>query len=196
MKIAMAEKLIRAALTTTATILISSATIPKVHAREVKLDTLCQKFPLNSRCQGDKSSTAIAARVQQVIKLKLETSGSDDEWIRLERMGNTVKLLHTTRVKTVFSQVINGISSAAPIPIPRIFNFYKWDDHPTTKVAFMSDSCLLLQRLKLSKDCKIIGTDTLLLAEEIDIRRGKLTIEYREGDLLRSITFRLPVKDS
>jgi hypothetical protein len=53
-----------------------------------------------------------------------------------------------------------------------------------------------LQQLKLSEDCAITGIDSLLLAEEMDIRRGKLTIEYKEGDLLRSITFRLPTEDS
>lgn len=206
-KIVVAKKLRRLALIMTAAVFVNSLGGQNVYAQEIDLDTLCQKFPLNSRCQGYKSP---ARQASQVIKLRLKTSGADNEWIRLERNENTVKLLHTTRAKTVFSRVLNGLAGAAPVPVPRVFNFYQWYDHPTTRVAFKPDSCTLLQRLKLLNNsvsksnqvngsppsCAITGTDSVLLAEGMDIRRGQFTIEYKEGDLLRSITFRIPTEDS
>ncbi len=39
--------------------------------------------------------------------------------------------------------------------------------------------------------CAIAGTDSVLLPEGTDIYKGRFTIEYTEGDLLRSITFRI-----
>ena len=84
MKIVMAKKLIRLALTIPAITLINNMTIQKAYTREVNLDTLCQKFSLNSRCQGYKFSQTKIDRVPHVIKLKLKTSGSDREWIRAD----------------------------------------------------------------------------------------------------------------
>jgi hypothetical protein len=142
-KIVMTKKLAKLAIVMTATMFVKNLTIQKVYAREVDLYTLCQKFPLNSRCQGYQFPQATTNQVPQVIKLRLKTSGPDNEWIRFEKIGNTVKLMHTTRAQTTFSQVINGIVSAAPIPLPRIFNFYQWYDHPTTRVAFEPDIAVL-----------------------------------------------------
>jgi hypothetical protein len=38
----------------------------------------------------------------------------------------------------------------------------------------------------------ITGTDSLILPEGTNIRAGLFTIEYTEGELLRSVTFRIP----
>lgn len=183
--------------------------LQNVHAQEVDLDTLCQKFPLNSRCQGYKSPSAAAlGQAPQVIKMKLETSGPDNEWIRIEMSENTVKVLHTTRSNRGISKLFNGVLGAvSPVPLPGV-NFSKWNDHATTRVAFESDSCSLLQRLKRpensapqisqpsSQACAIVGTDSVFLAQGMDIRRGRFTIEYTEGNLLRSINFRIPAENS
>ena len=44
--------------------------------------------------------------------------------------------------------------------------------------------------------CAIKGTDSVVLPEGTDIRKGRFTIEYTEGDLLRTITFRIRDQDS
>lgn len=196
----------RLALLIPATIFINGTILNQVSAREANLDTLCQKFPLNSRCQEYRYLTV---QPPKVVKLRLKTSGPDNEWIRLEMSGNTIKLLHTTRAKTTFSKVLNGLASVAPVPVPSIFNFSRWYDHPTTRITFVSDSCIFLQRLKLLKNsvlqtthnssfpsCAITGTDSVFLTQGMDIRRGWFTIEYKEEELLRAITFRIPSDDS
>lgn len=44
--------------------------------------------------------------------------------------------------------------------------------------------------------CAIAGTDSVLLPEGTDIYKGRFTIEYTQGDLLRSITFKIRDEDS
>lgn len=219
----------RLALVMIATVLLNSTVLQKAQAREVDLDTLCSKFPLNSRCQGYKSpsrvakSSAVAGRETsaaaedatavgqdpQVIKLKLKTSGPDNEWIKIEMKENSVKLLHTTRSNRGISQLFNGaLGAVSPVPLPG-FNFSKWSDHPTTRVVFEPDSCSLMRRLKHlesstqqigetsgSPSCTITGTDIVNLSEGMDIRSGRFSIEYQEGDLLRTITFRIPAEET
>lgn len=197
------KRLNRFVLAMTTIVLVNGTILEKGYAREDNLDILCQKFLLNSRCQGYKFSheakeAAIATGASQVIKLRLKTSGSDNEWIRIERSGNIVRLLHTTRAKKQFSRVINSLASAAPIPVPRIFNFYQWYDRQTTYIAFEPDIWKLLQQLKLSKtsvpqtrhtsdpSCTITGTDSVFLSARMDIRHGSFTIEYQEGGQLSS----------
>lgn len=190
-------------------VLFNGALLQPPHAKEVDLDTLCQKFPLNSRCEGYSSSAPTQSavtvdRVPQVIRLRLKTSGPDDEWIRIERNENTVKLVHTKRAKRGISGVFNGILGAvSPVPLPSI-NSHRWHDHPTTRIVFESDSCALSQRLIASTNlsqndrslhvssCAIAGTDSVTLAQGTDIYQGRFIIEYSEENLLRSIAFRVP----
>jgi hypothetical protein len=80
-------------------------------SQEVDLETICSKFPLNSRCQNRDNSEVQSNKTQlktrqldretfckqfsfnsqcqdkpsEVIKLNLSRSGEDDEWIRIER---------------------------------------------------------------------------------------------------------------
>ncbi len=203
MTILFAKKLVRLALITTAIVFVNGMLLQKVHARKVDLNTFCQKFPLNSRCLIDKLTVQT-----QVIKLRLKTSGERNEWIRIEISGNTVKLLHTTRDKSFVSDILNNLASLAPVPyLPDIFNFYNWYDHPTIGVAFESNSCILLQRLKSKKSvltnsrisgfpsCTITGTDSVVLTTGMDIHYGQFTIVYKENNLVRSITFRIPAKN-
>lgn len=46
----LAKRLGTLALVTVTLIFEQETTVQKVYAQEVDLDTLCQKFPLNSRC--------------------------------------------------------------------------------------------------------------------------------------------------
>ncbi len=181
-----------------------------VVAQEVERDTLCRKFPLNSRCEGYEPSQnksdlktyrldrdtfcnkfPLNSKCQkpplQVFKLNLDRSGEDDEWVRLEKQNNTVKLLHTTRVKDhLVSGVLNGGLGFIPFPLPFVeANKYNWEDHGVTEVSFQSDRCQ-------TENCTITGKDTLVLPEGTDIQAGLFTIRYRENDLKRSLVFRVP----
>jgi hypothetical protein len=195
------------ALGITTTVLVNGFSVQLSQARPVDLDTLCQKFPLNSRCANYRYPLHTAQESADV-KLRLKTSGPDNEWIRIERQeereGERVKLIHTTRDRTTASKVFNGVLGAvSPIPIPNI-DSHKWYDHPTTRVVFVPDSCSIAQQFNpasnsniqsdrlQSSSCSVAGTDSVTLARGTDIYKGRFTIEYQEGDLLRSITFRVP----
>jgi hypothetical protein len=102
------------------------------------------------------------------------------------KKGDTIKLLHTTRVEEKFvSGLFEGILSFIPFPTPFSFRQHEWSDHQTIRVAFKPDSCL-------NTNCEIVGIDTLNLPPKTNIRAGLLTIEYIEGELLRSLSFRIP----
>lgn len=202
MTVILAKKLGRLAVVMTAAVLINGMMRSHAHAQEVDLDTLCQSFPLNSRCQGYSSpaqaeDAAAADQTPEIIKLKLSRS-SPSEWVRIEVSGKAVKLLHTTRGVSGFSRVTNGILGiVSPVPLP---NFYRWDDHPPSRVVFKPDSCLENSAPQISQPssptCPITGTDTVILTQGMDIRRGLFTIEYTDGNLLKSVTFRIPAQNS
>lgn len=137
----------------------------------------------------------------EVIKVRLETSGPRNEWIRIEKDGNKLRLMHTTRAKTGFSEAINSVG----LPI----RFHRWHDHPTKQVVFEPDLCTPQQYQELSarggndrskisgaSRCAVTGTDSVILPEGMDISRGQFTMEYQEGDLSRSVTFRVPSEQS
>lgn len=179
-----------------------------VIAEEIDRELLCRKFPLNSRCrdyraaepelkvyQLDRNSFChrfpFNSQCQQpaveVIELNLDRSGDNDEWIRIEKQANEVKLLHTTRVKNkVVSGILNGALGLVPVPLPFVkANNYDWEDHQAIQVSFKSDRCK-------TDDCTITGIDTLILPEGTDIYAGLFSIDYLEKDLERSISFRIP----
>ena len=143
-------------------------------------DRFCQKFALNSRCQQPP---------QQVIKLNLDSSGEDNEWVRLEKQDNKVTLFHTTKVKDgLVSGALNGALGLVPVPIPLPFveaNKYNWENHLVTSVSFKSDRCN-------TKKCVVTGKNSLSLPGGTNIYGGKFTIEYREQNLERSLSFRIP----
>ncbi|MEM9009397.1 MAG: hypothetical protein AAGE59_38590, partial [Cyanobacteria bacterium P01_F01_bin.86] len=82
-----------------------------------------------------------------------------------------------------------------PIPFD-LFRSFTSQASQTEYIAFTSDDCMeampLLngQAFQLA-DCSIVGTDTLSLSEDVDIRSGFFTLGYIEGTLLRAIIFRL-----
>jgi len=184
-----------------------AASVP-VKTAEIDRNLLCSKFPLNSRCrdyQADKSESKIYqldrnsfcdraplnSRCQQpaveVIKLNLDLSGENDEWIRIEKQGNKVTLLHTTKVKNgLISGALNGALGFVPIPLPFIeANKYDWKEHQVVRVSFKNNDCN-------SNSCTTTGTNSLVLPENTDIYTGLFTIDYQEKDLKRSLSFRIP----
>jgi hypothetical protein len=185
MRVILTEKLGKLALMMTASILVNSMILQKVYAEEVN-DAVVDKAP-------------------QVIKLNLDNSGpNDDEWVRVEVRGNTVKLLHTRQAISNFSQIANpvlgvlGFISPIPVSLP---NFYRWHDHPVSRVVFQPDGCSAnsapeISQSSVSSSCTITGIDTILLPEATDIHQGSFTIEYTERNLLRLLTFRIPDKKS
>lgn len=191
------------------TIIIDTLAISSVFTQEVNRDTLCSKFPLNSRCEDYKSTKSESKIYQinrnafcdkfplnsqcqqpplQIIKLNLDRSGEDDEWIQIKKQANKIKLLHTTRVKDdLASGALNGALGFVPFPLPFVeANKYDWEDHQVKKVTFTSDRCKNSNRI-------VTGQDTLTLPEDTDIYAGLFTIDYQEKDLRRSLSFRIPV---
>ena len=191
------------ALVTVTLTFYQGTTVQKVYAQEVERDRFCQEFPLNSRCEGYTSSPQEAANEDnQIVKVKLETSGPNNEWIRLEMQPNAtgemvLKAYHTTRSrKGLLSGAIDGVLGAvSPVPLPGIFNFYRWGDHQTLSLAFQPDSCSSSSTgnaQQKATSCTITGIDSLVLPASADIHAGVFTIGYQEEDLARSIGFRVP----
>ena len=190
------------------TVAINTFAVSPVLTKEVDRNTLCSKFPLNSRCEDYKSTKTESEIYQlnrdrfcnkfplnsqcqqppvQVIKLNLDRSGEDDEWVRIEKQANKVELSHTTKVKDcLVSGALNGALGFVPFPLPFVeANKYDWQDHRVTKVSFKSDRCKI-------DSCTITGTDSLVLPEGTDIYQGLFTIYYQEKDLKRSLSFKIP----
>jgi hypothetical protein len=140
--------------------------------------TFCNKFPLNSQCQKPPV---------EVIKLNLDRSGEDDEWVRIEKQANKIKLSHTTRVKDgLVSGALNGALGFVPFPVPFVeLNKYDWEGHQIKKVSFKSDRCE-------TKNCIVRGKNTLILPQSSDIYGGLFTINYQEKDVRRSLSFKIP----
>ena len=171
-------------------------------------DTLCSKFPLNSRCEDFEASTSTSQIYQldrnsfcdrfhlnsqcqqpplQLIKLNLDRSGKNNEWVELEKRAGKIKLRHTTSVKDdLVSGLLNGALGLVPFPFQFVeVNKYDWKNHQVTKVSFKSDRCN-------AKSCVITGKDTLVLPENTNVFSGLFTIDYQEKDLRRSLSFRIP----
>jgi hypothetical protein len=129
-----------------------------------------------------------------IIKHELDTSGRNDEWVRLEVTGDVVKLLHTRVGESETSSAISSVAGLVPnLPISPP-TFYRWYDHKTTRVAFKPDDCTESGNQATRSTCLITGIETLTLPSGRNIRKGLITIEYEDRKLIRSVTFRLPEK--
>jgi hypothetical protein len=171
---------------------------PTVRIHQFDRDTFCKEFSFNSHCQ---------AEPLQVIKFNLERSGEDNEWIRIEKKGNIVRLVHTTKVEDVLvSEILNQALNLVPLPMSPGVNKYNWEDHRVTRVTFKSDheasrcACVAAvgiaavrhrHRCKL-ESCMTTGKKTLKLPKGTNIYQGVFTIEYQEKQLTRSISFKIP----
>ena len=193
-----------------ATLLVNEISVSQAASQEVNLDSLCNKFPLNSRCQDynysleEPEQTTVAIEREslctkfpqnsyclqeplKVLRVQLDRSGEKDEWIRMEKQDNTIKILHTTQVKdNLVSGILNGALGLVPVPLPFVeLNDYNWKDHQVTEVVFQPDGCE-------SDSCTVTGVDTLILPEGTDLYAGLLTVKYQEKELGRSVTLRVP----
>lgn len=157
---------------------------PKTRIKTIKWNILCDKFPLNSRCQEGPP---------EIIKIPLEDFGAKDEWIRIEKTGDRVKLLFTRQMDdSLIGKAIDGaINAASPYPIPFSLFPKSWADRQTTRISFRPDNCEINSTAENIK-CVISGTDVLNLPQKMNIRNGIFTLEYIEGSLRRSIAFRIP----
>jgi hypothetical protein len=180
--------------------------------QEIDLKTLCGRFPLNSRCQNYDSPEIKSKKTQlktrqldrelfcdqfplnsncqskplEVIKINLNRSGEDNEWIRIERQENIVKLLHTSKVKDeIVSEILNGAIGFIPSPILPDVNKYNWSDHRVIGVSFKSDRCK-------TDNCISTGKNTLKIPKNTNLHQGTFTVQYQEEDLIRAITFKIP----
>ncbi|MEL7314854.1 MAG: hypothetical protein AAFN08_07875, partial [Cyanobacteria bacterium J06559_3] len=180
------------------------------------LDEFCQRFPLNSRCEGEtpqnsESVDSLEAPLQ-VVNVHLNVTGSEDEMVVLEideeTVGDiTLSAYHIERTEDdgffTFSNLLNGaIGAVSPVPIPfDLFQSFTSQASQTEYIAFTPDDCMEQMPLVNGQgfqlaDCSIVGTDTLSLSEDVDIRSGFFTLGYIEGALLRAIIFRIGEHDA
>jgi hypothetical protein len=198
------------ALALTSVMTINSLAVFADITQKVDRDTLCSKFPLNSDCKDYRATKSESKIYQidrhafcnkfplnsqcqqpalQVIKLNLDRSGEDDEWVRIQKQANKIQLLHTTRVKDrLVSGALNSALDFVPFPLPFVeANKYDWENHQVIKVAFKRNRCQ-------TNNCTITGTDTLILPKGTDIYAGLFTMIYQEKDLRRSLSFKIPAE--
>jgi hypothetical protein len=148
--------------------------------------------PIAQAQENNPKPIKVPAIKSTIIKHELNTSGRNDEWVRLEVTGDVVKLLHTRVGQSETSSIINSVASLGlPVSPP---NFYRWYDHKTTRVAFKPDDCAERGNQATPSTCLITGIETLTLPSSRNIRQGLITIEYEDHKLIRSVTFRLPEK--
>jgi hypothetical protein len=192
-------------------LLVSCIKVFPAVAQKISLSTLCNKFPLNSRCQNSNFTTNKSnlktnqhtidrdtfckkaplnsycqQKPMQVYQLNIDSSGEDDEWVRIEKKDNRVNLLHTTKVEDFWgSLLIDQALGFIPYPIPFDTNQYNWDDHQVIQVSFKSDRCK-------TDSCLVTGKKTLNLPRGTNIYQGLFTIEYQEEKLRRSLSFKIP----
>jgi hypothetical protein len=125
--------------------------------------------------------------VKQDIRISLNDLNDVSEWVRLERTGRQVKLIHTVVAP---NGVAKAISALAPVPILE----HSWYDHPTSRTVFTPDTCSqpLPSSRSPASDCSITGTDTVTLPAGVNVDQGKFTLEYTESKVVRTVTFRVP----
>ncbi len=132
----------------------------------------------------------------EVLRIKLFEDSGSSEWIRLEKNGNVIKILHTRSRPNELTRFL-----ARAFFFPQIYN---WDDHPASRIVFTSDDCSdfvphssrSISRISESKtndpNCIITSSsDTITLKDGTDIRKGSFTIEYTESNLARTVTFKV-----
>ena len=190
-------------------VILTAFLTPLTYAQEVDLDRLCQRSPQNSQCEDDASSPegmpAAEDQVDYVLRVQLDTSGQDDEWVLVvlkfspdEAAGIDMAAYHATTFAAngLLTRVLNGALGFVRFPIPFRFSDYADTEHGTRYIAFTPDSCqtgiaqVYEQGLGAS-DCTISGVAPLTLPADADIRQGLITLVYTEDSLIRSVTFRL-----
>jgi hypothetical protein len=107
--------------------------------------TYGQVVDYTSLLQTKNDAKTTVKKTRKIIKMRLKTPGFNNEWLRIEVNGNTVKPIHTIRTNRSFSGVVNSaLGAVSPVPLPNL-RFDKWLDSPTTRVVFQPDSCSMSQ---------------------------------------------------
>ncbi len=117
---------------------------------------------------------------KEEIKINLNDLNDVSEWVRLERTGIQVKLIHTVSAP---SGVANALAKIVPVTLG-----HAWYDHPTSRIVFVPDACAQ----PTESNCSITGTTDVTLPTGVKVDQGKFTLEYTESTLLRTVTFRVP----
>jgi hypothetical protein len=205
---------------------VNFALFQPVYAQEVNLESFCRQssspnFPCSNNKQlaqqNSEDENSSANKGNETMRVRLDVSGPNDEWIRMDIRDDTrakvIRAYHTTRVRRqLLSRLVRGAISFGvrelldeviddgydgPVPVPPI-NFYRWADHKRQRIAFIPDGCLFNTLMLGSNEesgatsCVILGTESVALPLGTNIRAGLFMIEYTERNLVRSITFRLP----
>lgn len=228
-KVCSAKQLSKLLVSVSTVVLLHQGTAQPTNAQEAELDVHCQRVAFSTQCQSrlhTQQENSSVSESAQVIKIKLEISGPDNEWIRLEtidRENSTVlSAYHTRRVRrTLISNIVTGLVEVSteelagevidgydgPVIVPDI-NFYRWADHTTRRIFYVPDGCteeaIILPEAVSPEEsnasnqtsCIIAGTDTITLPPDTNIRTGTIILEYIEQDLVRSIAFRIPPENS
>jgi hypothetical protein len=146
--IVIAQKPSKLLLLTTASVIVNSIVIQKIHAQAVDLNNLCQKHRLSSDCAGytsplqTKNDSKLAAnKTRKTIKMRLKT-------LLLIMNGCGLRSMETPSnpyIQYVPTGTLPELSTAlwglfSPVPLPNV-RFDKWLDAPTTRVVFQADNC-------------------------------------------------------
>ncbi len=122
---------------------------------------------------------------KQDVRISLNDLNDVSEWVRLERTGRQVKLMHTVVAPNGVAKVVSAL---APVPTLE----HSWYDHPTSRIVFVPDTCAQ----PTESACSIAGTTELTLPTGVNVDQGKFTLEYTESKLVRTVTFRVPPQKS
>ncbi|WP_017301077.1 hypothetical protein [Nodosilinea nodulosa] len=177
------------------------------YAQSADIDDFCARYAENSRCENQEPSSPPAGETvalpEQVIQVRLDTSGPDDEFIWIAIRRNAVNLTteltayHAQKIDSSLNQILGGAIGAVAVPIPgSLFDIHSFQDQQTEYLAFTSDTCQ--SQLPIANgqgfrdaDCAISGNGHINLPEEADIRAGFFTLGYTENNLVKAVIFRL-----
>ena len=191
--------------------LMLCCTVSKADAQTVELDEFCTRYPLNSRCEGytpqNSESANLSETLLQVFNVHLNVTGDDDEIVMLEINEETMGAIrlsayHIEKTEDdgffTLGNLVNGaIGAVSPVPVPfDLFRSFTSQASQTEYIAFTPDDCMEQMPLLNGQgfqlgDCSFVGSDTLSLPQDVDIRSGFFTLGYIEGTLLRAVIFRI-----
>ncbi len=152
---------------TTATAMAVGGWAPRLQAQNIKKADIKEEIKKEDSKRED-------------IKINLNDLNDVSEWVRLERTGSQVKLIHTVSAP---SGVAKAVGKLIPVTLG-----HTWYDHPTSRIIFMPDTCVQPTEL----NCSITGTTAVMLPTGINADQGKFTLAYTESTLVRTVTFRVP----
>jgi len=200
--------------------LATGFTVNVIAAETVELNTLCFKFPLNSRCQNYQPNPDLPkpsiAKYQldrqafcdefpfnsqcsiapvEIINFNLD----EEEWIRIRKSGNKIQLFHSDRVADGLVALVTG-GATSLVPEPGFLDLlpFNWFDLLPLDLNKYDWQDHQVTKVSFKSDrcnldlCLVSGTTTIDLPPDTSFDEGLFTVEYTEKELLRSVTFRIP----